>query len=255
MKASTTLSGSKKAILAVSAIVFWLAVWEVSALILDIRDFFPTVSDILASLISIVLTAQFWATVGMSLIRILAGLILGVIIALITAFFSMIPAVHIFLMPIITVVRSIPVASFIMIVWLLVSEPLIPTLIALLMVFPVVWQNAYDAAVNPPAELDELSVVYGFGRMKRLLYLVVPSVFKGALPGIITASGLAWKAGVAAEIITYTENSIGRNLAIAKNVIEGADLFAWTIIVVLLSLAIEALIKFCSGKAAKIWES
>lgn len=255
MKASTTpTSGFKPLLCKLSGIFFWLAVWEISARIIDIRFIFPTVTDTLISLISGIVTADFWAAIAMTLLRIVLGFVLGVVLGIIFALLSLIPEVKHLVSPIITVSRTIPVASFIMILWLLLSDPFIPTLIALLMVFPVVWQSAYDSASGAPGELAEMCKMYDFSNKKILMYLTVPSMLKGTLPAIITSSGLAWKAGVAAEIITYTKNSIGKNIAEAKNLIEGADLFAWTAVVILFSIGVEALIKALSRKAVAIWE-
>lgn len=262
MKASITLNGSKRYIFAALSIIFWLVVWEVSSRIVDAasisgtRFIFPTVGDTFAALLENIATSSFWISIAMSLCRILLGFLIGVFAGIALALFSLFPAVITLIRPIVTLTRSIPVASFIMIIWLVIrnGEPFIPSLIAALIVFPVVWQSAYDAATSPPKELSELADIYKFSPRKRITHLILPSMLKGTLPSIITASGLAWKSGVAAEIITYTAHSIGRSIAEAKGAIEGDELFAWTAVVVFLSLAVEAIIKFCSKKAASVWE-
>ena len=255
MKASTiSASGFKPVLYKLIGVGFWLTVWEIAARIINIRFIFPTVTDTLSSLLNGIATSDFWLSIAMTLVRIILGFTLGVALGITFALLSLRPAVKHLVSPIVTVARTIPVASFIMILWLLLSDPFIPTLIALLMVFPVVWQSAYDSASNAPTELREVCDMYDFSSKKRLTYLTIPSMVKGTLPAVITASGLAWKAGVAAEIITYTKNSIGKNIAEAKNLIEGADLFAWTAVVILFSIAVETMIRALSRKAAGVWE-
>ena len=80
----------------------------------------------------------------------------------------------------------------------------------------------------------------------------MPALYKYLIPSVITSSGLAWKAGIAAEIITYTSNSIGQHIKNSKDSFDGANLFAWTIAVVLLSLLIEFAIKKALRKVKKI---
>lgn len=257
MKDFTMTSKLKSIALSISAVLLWLLVWEIGARLIDARMLFPTISDVVLSLARDAITTDFWLTILFSVFRILLGFIIGTVFGIFFALASMNRYIHTLIKPLITVARCTPVASFIMLVWLLISdalEPLIPSVIALLMVFPVVWQSAYNAVSAPPKELDEVARIYGFGRKKRLIYLTVPAMLKSTLPSIITASGLAWKSGVAAEVITYTKNSIGRSISEAKNSIDGASMIAWTLVVILLGLALEAIIKYLSGKADSVWE-
>ena len=62
---------------------------------------------------------------------------------------------------------------------------------------------------------------------------------KYLIPGIITASGLCWKAEIAAEIIAYTKRSIGQGINDAKYNLDTPTVFAWTLVIILLSVALE----------------
>ena len=55
----------------------------------------------------------------------------------------------------------------------------------------------------------------------------------------ITGLGLAWKSGIAAEVISMPKLSIGRSLYEAKLYIETPELFAWTLTVIILSIITE----------------
>ena len=57
-----------------------------------------------------------------------------------------------------------------------------------------------------------------------------------------TALGLAWKAGVAAEVLCLPEAAIGTQVYQAKIYLETPDLFAWTLVVLALSFALEGLL-------------
>jgi NitT/TauT family transport system permease protein len=50
---------------------------------------------------------------------------------------------------------------------------------------------------------------------------------------------MAWKAGIAAEVLLQPLVSIGKMIFEAKYTLETVDLFAWTVIVVVLSVLIE----------------
>jgi NitT/TauT family transport system permease protein len=69
-------------------------------------------------------------------------------------------------------------------------------------------------------------------------------LIKYLIPGIITSAGLAWKSGIAAEIIAYTSDSIGREIYNAKAFLESERMLAWTMVVIILSLIFEATLSF-----------
>ena len=111
------------------------------------------------------------------------------------------------------------------------------------MVMPIIWQSTADGLSSVDGELIEVSRVYCFSFAKSLRYLYLPALMKAVLPALISSSGLAWKAGIAAEIITIARGSIGGEISNAKNAFEGAEMFAWTLTVILLSIAIEIILK------------
>ena len=60
----------------------------------------------------------------------------------------------------------------------------------------------------------------------------------------MSAMGLAWKSGIAAEVLSQPKIAMGSNLYYSKLYLETPDLFAWTAVVVILSMCIERLIKY-----------
>ena len=139
----------------------------------------------------------------------------------------------------ITVVRSTPVASFIIILWILLSGDALAVFVAILMVAPIVWQNLLDGYSSIDKELIEVTEVFGFSKRKRFLVLTLPALKKYFLPAVITSVGLGWKAEIAAEIIAYTKNSIGQKISDAKYNLHTAEVFAWTLVIIFFSIALE----------------
>ena len=62
--------------------------------------------------------------------------------------------------------------------------------------------------------------------------------------GCRIALGMSWKSGAAAEVIGLPEHSIGEHLYMAKIYLETADLFAWTLVIILVSAVFEQIVLF-----------
>ena len=227
----------------VVAAVFWIGVWAAGAALAG--DFFlPSPWATVKALAGLIPTVDFWKTVGLSLLRILAGYLPGVAIGIaggvLTAkigFFDRLFS------PVLTVVRSTPVASFIILALAFFGRNRVPSLIVFLMVLPIVWANVAQGVRTVPVDLTEVCDVYGISRKKRWRILYLPHLMPYFSAGALTSLGLGWKAGVAAEVLSTPQFSIGKQVYDAKVYMETADLFAWTAVVIALSLTLETLLK------------
>ena len=125
----------------------------------------------------------------------------------------------------------------------------VPAIVSALMVLPVLWGNVTRGVAETDPNLLELARAYRFGRGKTLGLVYIPSVLPYFASGCATALGLAWKAGVAAEVLCLPRLAIGTRLYRAKITLETPDLFAWTVTVVALSFLLERAL----GSALRRW--
>ena len=143
------------------------------------------------------------------------------------------------LSPLLTVIRSTPVASFIILTLVMMKNAHIPTFITFLMVFPMLAGCTCNALGETDPTLLEAAEIYHVRGFARFCALYLPSIEPTLRSQALTALGFAWKAGVAAEVLCYPRDSIGLHLHDAKAHLETTDLFAYTLLVILVSLALE----------------
>ena len=214
----------------------------------------PYPATVGSALLTLAGTGEFWLTAGFSLARILAGMALGTVagllLAVVTSFCALADEL---LSPAIRVIRATPVASFILLVLLWVERDLVPVSIAALMVLPVVWGNVSRGIREVDPQLLELAKAYRFSQMKTLRLIYLPSLKPYLLSAVTTAMGLAWKSGVAAEVLCVPKLSIGTEIYYTKYYLEVPHLFAWTVVVVSLSFALERLLTWSLNRWSRRW--
>ena len=219
---------------------FWMAVWYGLSAALGRALVLPTPFAVFGKLLSLMPTSDFWASCFRSIARIFVGLIAGVLIGvLIAALCSASKLLNAIFSPLVSVIKATPVASIIILMLFVMVKGAVPMVAALLMVIPIVFGNVKKGIAAVPKDLLEVSSVYEFNFGKRLKYLILPSVFPYFSAACRSALGLAWKAGIAAEVICYPKHSIGANLNNAKVYLESEELYAWTIVVIVISVLIE----------------
>ena len=242
---SITKNKLKRTLIYAIGLLFWIGVWQISATLLDKPYLLPTPSATFAALGEVLLSKSFPKVVGLTLFRVLLGLTIGIVMGVLLAFLTnrFTPASAI-VSPIISIIKSTPVASFIVILWVLFDGGTLAVIVAFLMVMPIIWQNLTDGFSAIDKELSELCTVYNFSYIKRLRLLIIPTLLDYFIPALITATGLAWKSEIAAEIIAYTKHSVGAMINDAKYFLETPKVFALTMIVVIMSLLLEGLTKY-----------
>ncbi len=232
------------------AAVLALAVWQGAALLVGSPILLPSPLRVAARLGALLVTADFWSVIGFSLLRIAGGFLLALVTATVLAFaagrFSL---VEILLRPYVLAIKSVPVASFIILalIWLRASQ--LSLFISFLMVFPVLYTNVLAGIRSADGQLLEMARVFRVPWKRRVRMLYLPAVEPFLLAGSATALGMSWKAGVAAEVIGVVGGSLGERLYDAKIYLMTADLLAWTVVIVALSAGFEKLILWLLGRA------
>lgn len=237
--------------------IFALSVWQIAAMIVDTEFLFPTPIDVILRLFTVWREDGFFIAISNSFLKIvsgfLLGLILGTALAIIAARFSVVEDL---LWPFMITIKSVPVASFIVLALMWLTSRELSTFISFLMVLPIIYTNLLGGIKNSDREMDKMATVFRMPLGRRILYIWIPRIKPFMLSACSIALGLSWKAGIAAELIGIPDDSLGEMLYYAKIYFNSLDLFAWTIIIVLLSIGFEklfiSLLKFAFRRIEKI---
>lgn len=246
MKTSTTLQSkiNKKTVqtwlLGAASAAFWLLLWEIASQAVGQEILIPSPIVVFKRLGALVITTDFWLTALHSLWNVLQGFFWGAIAGVLAAVLvSVSPVLAALLRPVIAAAKATPVASFIILALVWIARAAVPAFIAGLIVFPVVCGNVAEGIRQIDRELLEKAKLHRVSRWRTFLYVALPGVFPHLLSALSTSLGLAWKAGIAAEVLSVPKDTIGTELYNSKIYIETPDLFAWTLVVIVLSLVIE----------------
>ena len=247
-KLGVCLNKRRKTLIKVASVIvtaaLWLTIWYVAAKRVGLDFILPSPQATLKKLLEIAVKDDFLKIVLGSMLRVIGGFALGVVCGTAAAFLAhfLLP-LKVFFAPMVKVVRATPVASFILIAVLWMNAETVPIFIAFLMVFPIVYGNVVTGLAETDPLLRECADMYGFSPVKKLLLLYVPSASPYLGSACLTSMGLVWKSGIAAEVLCVTMKSVGYYIYTSKIYFETEALFAWTVTVIVLSVALEAVMK------------
>ena len=223
-----------------AAIAVALLVWQIAAMLLDQSILLASPTEVVTALGQLLISSDFLRTVWFSFSRIALGFLLGFCAASVFAVLSArFHIVEVLLWPYIAVIKATPVASFIILCLVWLTSRNLSVFICFLIVFPTVYTNLLAGIRNRSLALAEMAALYEIPPGKRLLALDLPQLRPYLLSALELSIGMAWKAGVAAEVIGTPAGSIGKMLYTAKIYLATPELFAWSIVVVIVSVLFE----------------
>lgn len=225
--------------------LFWIGIWEVASLIINKPLLFPSPIDVIIRLYELIITFDFWKITLLSLYRVGVGIVIAIILgSLIGLLCSFTQIIYEIISPFVTIIKSTPVASFIILFIVLINNgnEVTPIIISSLMVFPIVFSNVYQGIKSINKDLIEVCKVYKIPFKQQISSLYAPSLMPYFSSALLSSIGLGWKAGIAAEVLCVPKISIGTELFNAKTYFENIDVFAWTVTVIVISLIFELVI-------------
>ena len=224
------------------AVALALLVWQGAAMAVGLDLLLPSPWQVACRLWSVWREPGFFATVAFSLLRISGGFALGLVLGVLLAVAAgRLRVLELLLWPYVTAIKSVPVASFIILalIWLRTSQ--LSLFISFLMVFPVLYTNVLAGIRSADGQLLEMARVFRVPFRRTLGGIWLPQVLPYFRAAVSLALGLCWKAGVAAEVIGLPAGTIGERLYTAKVYFQTPDLFAWTAVILAVSVLLERL--------------
>ena len=222
------------------AAAFWLGVWQLLYLIVKQEILIVSPVRVLQRLFELAQDGSFWLTALYSMLRILVGFAIGLLTGTVLAVLTSASQImYDIFHPVISIIKATPVASFIILALVWIQSAQVPAFTSFLMVTPIVWGNVTSGIQKTDKRLLQMAHSYRFGSVKIVKRVYIPSVMPYFTAACTTGLGLAWKAGIAAEVLANTQLSIGGQIYNSKIYIETADLFAWTVVVIIMSVILE----------------
>ena len=221
-------------------LLFWLILWQMLSNWIHKPIYLVGPVETAQALLRLAGSSSFWTAVWGSLARIGAGFGLAAAAGLLCGSLGhFVPFVRELLSPMVSLMKTVPVASFVILALIWAGAEQLALVISFVVVFPMIYLNTIAGLEATDPQLLEMAQVFHISRWDRLWQIYRPALTPYLLSACQVALGMSWKSGIAAEVIGTPEFSIGENLYMAKVFFSTDELFAWTAVVILLSFLFE----------------
>lgn len=238
----TTGSGqsSSAAVYIILGVAALFIIWQVLSMTLpDIIIASP--SDTAVALWNLVTTTDMWEQLGVTLGRILLGVLGGSIAGgLLGIAAGLNRRWQAFLEPMRWVVMTVPSIIILVIVLLLFGLGSTQVIIMTgLITLPFTYVSTVEGMQAIDQRLIEMAQVYHIPRGLRFSHIYLPGIGTAVMAGLTLAAGIGVRAAILAEFLG-AQNGIGHSLFLSWTHLDTPELFAW----IILTFGLLALIEF-----------
>ena len=224
----------------IAAALIWLVLWQVLYMAVNKSVLLASPLQTAKALYELMRTSALWLSAAGSVARVAAGFALGAVFGCALAVLTHVSDfASVVFKPFLTAVKATPVASFIILAFVWLPVTVVPVFTSFLIVLPVFHSSISAAIETTDKKLLEMASAYRMKKSVRLRRIYIPTVMPSFVSCVTAGIGMAWKAGVAAEVICRCRTSLGGGLYSAKISLETDKVFAWTVTVIVLSLILE----------------
>lgn len=221
-------------------VAIWLIFWQIISLCVDNSILLVGPIETFVVLLGKIAEFSFWKTVAMSVLRIVAGFLAGWAIGLMLAAISgRFGVAEDFLKPVISLMKTAPVASFVVLFLIWFRTDILAVVISISVVLPNVYLNTLEGIKSTDIKLLEMARVHGIHPLDKFFYIYRPALKPFWDSCMKLSIGMSWKSGVAAEVIGTPDFSIGEQLYMSKIYLDTAGVLAWSVVIICISLVCE----------------
>lgn len=243
----------KKGLISLLSVCFLLLLWQLTATYIDQPELIPSIPALIKTLFSLFTSKNFYLNILATLTRGIAGMILSLAAASLSAFlFAHYGLLYEFFRPLLTIMRSVPVISFILLALIFLDPESIPLMIAFLAMYPLLTENLTKGIVNLRPGLLLMADQFRLTRANKLMQVIYPQLKPFLFSGLASAAGFGWRAIIMGEVLSQCAFGIGGEMKRAQNFIAVPELIAWTIIAVVISFLCDKGINKLAGMQWKI---
>jgi NitT/TauT family transport system permease protein len=229
------LAAQRVLLVALLIAAWWLASLRMPQFVL------PGPLKVGSALVSLVHSDTFFEDLGVKLYRVLAGFVLAALVgAPLGVALGSSPRAARFFEPLLSIVNTVSSAIWAVfaIIWFGISNAT-TIFVVFMTAMPLILTNVWQGALTVDKRHVELARSFRMSHAQIMRKIFLPTILPHFFAGARLAFGFGWRVSLVAETIG-SSNGIGYRLRQAADLVQTDQVFAWTVTLVVLMLALEA---------------
>lgn len=237
------------------SVIIILLLWEIVAVKLNNEIYLPTIEQVLAEMKSIILNKNFFMTIYSTFSRTILSFLLALIVSVILGVISALnKTIYNFLVPINVLSKSIPTMVLVVIAIIWFEKDMAPLVVGTAIIFPIIYNSVVQSILNIEKNIIEMCHIYNVSRFTMIKKIYMRVIIFNLLTIFSSSLSLAFKVVIAGEVHGQPTYGIGAMVQLEKMNFNTPAIFAWVVVIAVISLIFDLLQKVINSYTFK-WKA
>ena len=231
------------------SIIILLLIWQVTSIYIDNRLLFPSVIDVLNSMITVVTKESFITIIIYSIVRAVESFLISLGIALILAMLSYFnKIVYNCILPILSIIKAVPTMAFIVLLLIWTSKDYAPVIIGIMISLPIFYDAILNTMINLDKNLLQMCKVYNISIKDKIKEIIIPVIAVEISKVLSSTFSLIFKVVISGEVYAQPKYGIGAMIQLEKMQLNTAGIISWIIVITMVSYIFDLFFKAIGKK-------
>lgn len=229
--------------------ILLLVIWQLVACKINNDIYIPKLQEVYNSLVQIVTGKDFVKTVLSSFYRSLVSFSVALLLAtIIGVLSSLYPFINNLLKPLNSIGKTIPTLVLVVLALIWFNKNSAPFVVGTAIVFPILYDGIVNTLTKKDKKIEEMLEIYEVPVKKRISKVYIPNIIFYILKVLVPSLSLAFKVVIAGEVHGQPKYGIGTAVQLEKMNFNTPGIFAWIVIIAIISILFELLNRILTGK-------
>lgn len=229
--------------------VFFILLWQLIAIIINNDIFIPKIQQVVEAISAIFKDENSSKAIFSSFYRTMLSYILALIFSMILGVLSVVYPFFRYLMePINSFGKTIPTMVLVVLSLVWFDKDATPFIVGFAISFPILYEGVRSGLMQIDKKIIDMTKIYEVSLKDKILKIYLPVMKFYFMSIFVSTFTLTFKVVIAGEVHGQPKFGIGSQIQLEKVNFNTSGIFAWIVIIVIISLILEIINKLLKEK-------
>ncbi|MFT8350584.1 ABC transporter permease [Clostridium saccharoperbutylacetonicum] len=229
--------------------VFFIGMWQLIAIEVNNDIYIPRIEQVIEATNEIVNNKNFWLIVSSSFYRTLFSYVAALILSMLLGVLSIVyPFFKYLIEPINSFGKTIPTMVLVVLSLVWFDKEKTPYVVGFAIILPILYEGIRNNLMQIDKKIIDMTKIYEVSLIDKIRKIYFPVMKFYFMSIFVSTFSLTFKVVIAGEVHGQPKFGIGSQIQLEKVNFNTPGIFAWIVIIVIISLVLEIINKLLKKK-------
>jgi len=229
--------------------LFFIGLWQVIAIIINNDIYIPKIQQVIEAIKLIFMEQSFWKVILSSFYRTILSYMLALVFSMTLGVLGAVyPFFQYLMQPVNSFAKTIPTMVLVVLLLVWFDKDITPFAVGFAIIFPVLYEGIRNSLMQIDKKMIDMTKIYEVSLKDKIKKIYVPVMKFYFMSIFVSTFSLTFKVVITGEVYGQPKFGIGSQIQLEKVNFNAPGIFAWIVIIVIISLVLEIINKLLKKK-------